>query len=340
MKMRELSRAKREAFTLVELLVVMGIIVILASLTLAAVMRILYKRPEVAATNDMHQMDGAIQAFMTKYNVDFVPSQLKVCQNANSYTQSTLDQESLAYIVKTIGKNSPTFYSPLTGQGTWQVNGISWVQGMPTGSYEILEGHQVIVFLLGGIVTNNGTQMNCVGFSNDAGHPDTITPPGSTRIGPFFDFDPNRLSIPPGKTYFPAYQDSFGPRPTDGKPRYYTFFSSYKHQNGYNRYRTDGSLASSTSTAPVMSDCNSLGAVNAGTVVPWPYASSGPSPNVYVNPQTWQILCCGLDGIYGSGTNLTSATPYYWNAGTAAQIPHGGGDDQANFAFGKLRFGE
>ena len=158
--------------------------------------------------------------------------------------------------------------------------------------------------------------------------PDTITPPGANRIGPFFDFDPNRLSIPPGKTYFPAYQDSFGVRPTDGKPRYYAFFSSYKHQNGYNRYRTDGWLASNPAgMAPVMSDCRSLGV--------WPYASSGP-PYLYLKPNAQQIICCGPDGTFGPGTDLNATVPYYWNENTAAQIPNGGADDLANFATNRL----
>lgn len=116
------------------------------------------------AAHDIKDLDGAVKDFMQKYNVDFVPSQLKVCQNANSYGPSTLDQESLAYICKTIGKNSPSFYNPLTGQGTWQTDGIRWVQGMPAGSMEILEGHQVLVFLLGGIVTNNGSQLICARY--------------------------------------------------------------------------------------------------------------------------------------------------------------------------------
>jgi type II secretory pathway pseudopilin PulG len=336
MQVRQLQRNSRKSFTLLELVVAIGIILVLVSLSLAALMKILYKKAEVVAKNDMTQLDAGITAFMQNYGVEYIPSQIKLCQNSNSYSASQLDQDSKSFISKTIGKNSPGFMKK------WGSTGIQWVQGMPAGGVEILQGHQCLVFFLGGIVFQNGSQYYCTGFSTDPTNPDAAPTPGTNRIGPFFAFDPNRLMLDPNKpnTYFPAYVDAYGIRTgiaeagatqMNGKPQFYAYFSSYKHQNGYNRYTSSGSLASSASAA--VSDCSSLQNV-------WPYASTSTPSLQYVRPNDWQIICAGFDGMFGPGTNPTATTPYYWNQTTAAQIPQVGHDDQANFAFGKLVFGE
>jgi prepilin-type N-terminal cleavage/methylation domain-containing protein len=344
MRIRDLRRMSREAYTLIELLVVISIIAILISLTAAAVMHVLWKPPEVKVRNDFSQMEGGIQQFMTEYNIEYVPSKLKLCPKYQTYQDpktgaflTPLDRESVDFLQKTIGRNSKQFTN------TWQsAAGIQWVAGMPANGFEILEGQQVLVFLLGGIITKSGTQYSATGFSTDPAHPDTPSAPGTNRIGPFFQFDANRLSIPPGKQYFPAYQDGFGLR-QDGKPRFYAFFSSYGKQNGYNRYRADGSLANGgTATSPVASDCASLGL--------WPYASTPAvaatattqaTPLMFVKPDGWQIISSGQDGSFGPGTDITApaASQYYWNRGTAGAIPNGGADDLASFASGKLQFG-
>jgi hypothetical protein len=299
-------------------------------------------RMDKRSSSEMTQLDSALQQFMSTYQAQqSPPSQIKICRNYSSYLDpktgqflSTLDQDSVAYLQKTIGRNSPKFTAK------WQsAQGIQWTPNMPTGGYEILEGHQCLVFFLGGLCTQDGSQFNCQGFSSDPSNPD-VPPTMGSGIGPFYSFNPNRLAIPPGKTYFPAYHDPYGMRPT-GNVQFYAYFSSYKHQNGYNRYRTDGSLTHPqggvvASTAPIASDCASLGV--------WPYASapavSKTGAPQYVRPQDWQIVCAGLDGVFGPGTDLSGAAgiaPYYWNSATAAQIPAAGADDRANFATGKLQ---
>src|ERR1700679_1785852 len=124
MRIRELRRNSRESFTLIELLTVISIITILAALLLAAVMKALYKRPEVTATTEMHQMDGALQQFQQKTGAPWIPSQLHVCQNMKNYGNSQLDQDSLFFITNYIGKNSNTF------KAKWSTTGIQWASGM------------------------------------------------------------------------------------------------------------------------------------------------------------------------------------------------------------------
>jgi general secretion pathway protein G len=336
--MRERRRLRQEAWTLIELLIVISIIVVLVSLTLSAVMYFLYKPAEVRARHEMSQMDGAVQQFKTKYDVDYVPSQIKIARNYASYNLNVaLDRDSVDYLTKTIGRNSPNFTKKWQSPGP--TGGILWTPAMQVGDYEILEGHQCLVFFLGGLCTQSGGQFNPVGFSTDASNPD-VPPAKGSGVGPFHDFNPNRLQVPPNKKFFPAYLDSYSPHP-NGITQYYAYFSSYKKDNGYNRYRTDGSLTFPTSgpasTAPIMSDCVSLGL--------WPYASQPPGTQggapSYLRSKDWQIICAGQDGAFGPGTDPTSPTPYYWNKNTFGQlISTPGADDQSNFAYGKMQYGE
>jgi prepilin-type N-terminal cleavage/methylation domain-containing protein len=328
MRTSELRRLRREAFTLIELLVVIAIIAILMGLTLAGVMKILGKPPEVQAKNEMTQMDGAVQQFMTKYDVKYVPSQIKLARvySNQTYPQvgvaGSLDDESVRFITQTIGRSGEQAFVT-----KWKsANGIEWVPGMPADptGVEILEGHQCLVFFLGGLQTNNNGIISCNGFSPDATNPNVPPAPGQ-GIGPFFQFESKRLSIPPGKRYFAAYEDPHG------KKKYYAFFSSFHgNSNDYNHYKTPAGLP--------ISDCASLNNM-------WPYATSARtanSPLQYVNKDSWQIICAGADGQFGPGTDLTAAaaSQFYWNKNTAGSISAAGRDDQANFARGKLQYGE
>ena len=322
MRTRELRARRREAYTLIELLIVISIIAILAGLTLAGVMKVLGKKPEVQTTDEMKQMDGAVQQFMTKYDAKYVPSQIKLAYIYSPTTYpnvgvaGSLDDESVRFITQTIGKNEQTFVNK------WKTTGIQWAPGMTANDVVTLEGHQCLVFFLGGIQTSSNGVISCNGFNPDALNPDVPPAPGQ-GVGPFFQFDSKRLSIPPGKKYFAAYEDPYG------KKQYYAYFSAFHGKsNDYNHFGG--------------SDCASL-------LQPqglWPYAASAKAagaPIQYVNKNSWQIICAGADGKFGPGTNLSGAagvTPYYWNKNTAGQIPADGGDDQANFASGKLQFGE
>lgn len=334
MKMNAVRRVGRQAWTMVELLIVIAIIAVLMSLSLAAVLKFLSKPPEVTARKDISDLERGIEEFKGSTKAEYIPSRLKVARRWTSTTYpnasipGSLDAESIEFITRAIGNNSPGFKTQ------WQsAAGIQWTSTM-TGTtdlanVEILEGHQCLVFCLGGIQVFDGTQYSCTGFSEDKAHPDAV---GGDRRG-HFSFDPKRLSIPAGKKHFCAYEDAYGARP-GGNKQYYAYFCAYKKENGYNRYGVDnkGNVLPVSSTAPVTSDCASLGV--------WPYASSA-RPLTYLNSTSHQIICAGADGNFGPGTDFSKPTgQYYWNNATFGSIPTAGQDDQANFAKGKLQFGE
>lgn len=118
----------------------------------------------------------------------------------------------------------------------------------------------------------------------------------------------------------------------------YAYFSSYKSANGYNRYFADASLAAA-GLPPTVSDCSQLGKfqpIGSWTLlpgipqpVPWPYAEALPtSANLtyrYINPNSFQIVSAGANGVFGPGTNLDYAPggpnpPSPWTPATASAV--------------------
>jgi prepilin-type N-terminal cleavage/methylation domain-containing protein len=153
-------------------------------------------------------------------------------------------------------------------------------------------------------------------------------PPAGTPVGQGQLLHPNYLptSPPPNQGFpFMSYADHFGtcdgqgalmlnspllPIPGTNPPvmqppgGVYAYFSSYKKENGYNRYWGYQGLT--------LSDCQTLGV--------WPYAQ-GNQPNLYfpnlryMNSNTYQIISSGRDTIFGSGTSPWAAEAQYWFGG-------------------------
>jgi general secretion pathway protein G len=322
MRLNDSGRAGRPSFTLVELLIVIGIIAILVSLTSAAVYKVLQIGPRTACRTEIGELEGAIQNFQNKFGVDYVPSRIRLVRNMASYGTSPLDVDSRDYMLK-LFRNC---------KAQWSSTGINWSQDPAWNGDSILEGHQCLVFFLGGIqvtTPNNG----CVGFSTNPNNP---AAPGGDRIPPFFDFKSNRLTTVYAKnpydtnashtkTFF-SYLDPFPnpdpsvntPPPNARKP--YLYFSHYKTSNGYNRYgATDNVIAHTLPTDPPAFSVD-------------PYAQGlTPAPRYYKG-DSFQIISAGPDGIFGPGGQWTSSNP--------SALGPNGRDDMSNFAPGRLEGGE
>ena len=89
----------RRGFTLIEMLVVIAIITVLVALVVPAVMYFTRKGPQLLTTNEISQLDTAIQNFKTTYKVDYIPSRLFLAENLGDYNRpnDVLAQDSLAF---------------------------------------------------------------------------------------------------------------------------------------------------------------------------------------------------------------------------------------------------
>jgi general secretion pathway protein G len=303
--MHNTSTPSRRGFTLVELLVVIAIIGILAGIITPILIGLMKTGPRVNTTHELGQFDNAIQAFMSTYNVKYIPSQFVLCERAGDYNSSPLDQDSKAYLLS---------LWPQLLNGPWGQGGfIDWNgDGQPSGRV-VLEGHQCLVFFLGGIPLRNPVP-NCFGFASDPRNPANLGQ-ATGRKGPFFEFKSERLGLwpntPGGNAGYYSYGDVYC---LASPPRFvgagngdqpYALFSSYGMRNMYNKYGQN--------------DNQSLG-------VTAYYIST--TPPQYHNPTSQQIISAGLDQRFGPGGQ--------WISQNAAAIAPNGRDDMSNFNGGSM----
>jgi prepilin-type N-terminal cleavage/methylation domain-containing protein len=287
---------RRAGFTLIEILVVIAIIAILASLLLGAVMLFLNKGPDIRTKNDISQLSNALNNFKVKYG-QYPPDRIKLCSNSSLYTTAALDQLSVSFLHNVMFKNLGTYNGMDWGNRNAAAPPASpvFVYGNPANpTVDILEGDQCLVFFLAG-------PPGMLGFSSNPQNP-TIA--GGDRIK-FFDFDAGRLqavspsgvivpAVPPlpalvRSPQFPSYIDHYGKMP-------YIYFSSGKTTGGYvNASSLDGGVA--------------------------PYRTS----TGFLLPSSFQIVSAGLNGRFGAGG--------LWTPGTGGA---NGKDDLGNFHGDKL----
>jgi prepilin-type N-terminal cleavage/methylation domain-containing protein len=306
---------RRPGFTLIELLIVIAIIAILVALTAAGIFYLLGKREDLAARNDITQLSQSLQAFKTKYGV-YPPSKIKLCYYLGDYNASAFDQESVAALNRIWPKLS-------SGVGNFNDGANPGAMGIPwdIGSYpgnaplpkktagRILEGDQCLVFFLGGI-PGNGT-VN--GFANDPINPAV----GANRNKSLYDFDLSRLRVRTGatannSTAFPSYYDAYKQAP-------YVYFSSNGRANGYDPTQAIADAGHQT-----------LGGQNNPIFFVAPFHE----PNTvvkFLNPNSYQIICAGRDGIFLKAAPATYAAIYGWSPSIAPNVPAEGKDDMTNF---------
>jgi prepilin-type N-terminal cleavage/methylation domain-containing protein len=159
-------QARRQGFTLVELLVVMLIIAILIGMLLPAIQLAKQAALRATAINDMNNLSVGIANAKTTMNARYVPSTLTVSVSASN--------------VVTIDSGMQQFFGPRTSTSSF----LSLVSSAP-GSVTY-DGNQCLVFYLGGV--------SFQGFAQNASNPMTANSSGSSRFGPFFDFPQSRIN--------------------------------------------------------------------------------------------------------------------------------------------------
>src|SRR5688572_4928560 len=87
---------RRSGITLVEVMVVIAIIAILASLLTVGVFAVMGKGPEAKNRWEMQKLSLALDKFYAEKKV-YPPSKIKLYASAGQYTTDALDQQSLRY---------------------------------------------------------------------------------------------------------------------------------------------------------------------------------------------------------------------------------------------------
>lgn len=388
------STGRRRAFTLVELLVVILIIAILLALLVPAIVGAIRTAKASAVTTEINGLAASLAQFKTAYN-DFPPSRMYLNESgfypvANTTSLATaigsditvgqLAQRSLQYLKKfwprVVFSTSAALFTVNTAPWhDFDGDGALTIGPAPGGGY-VIQGHQCLVFFLGGIPYNTQSGIGMSGFGRNPANPFTNMIVGSANYRggtastgtpsstqPLFDFAANRLMLDPTSAcLIPGYVDSLGntlqTSPPDTAINFYAYFSSYGSAydpNDVNFDERDNTGATTTTLATnVGFACVNSGGTSTGAVcqspAPNPYTSSLTTrvqngfaqPTVFEKPITFQIISAGVDGKYGIGGQWTSQgenhLPFDANGSNVADpgIRQREGDNLSNFTTGKL----
>ncbi|OJW16267.1 MAG: hypothetical protein BGO49_18955 [Planctomycetales bacterium 71-10] len=338
------SGRPRGGFTLVELLVVFVVLSILIALLLPAINGAVKTAKNTAAQANLKQFDQALAAFKSKYG-DYPPSRVILWENGYFQTGGTtalaasgqsdvqsgqLAQRTLQYLRKFFPKVVLS-----TSGAVWPAGSKQWYDFNGNGVFDaqpyVLQGHQCLVFFLGGLPQKTDEGYAMTGFAKSPTNPFTpiVAPSGSptfvsqNREVPLFEFAANRLQDDTvNNVAFPGYLDSLGNTLGSGQVNFIAYFSSYGN-NGYDPNDVNFAAEVDDAGAVVLNKYKVRYPVytSSGDATTPPNHAASPSPNPYtstatgaatavaatalavnyVNPQTYQLISSGMDGLYGPG---------------------------------------
>jgi len=286
MRLHPAARQRRNGFTLIEMMVVIGIIAILVSLLTSAIIMALHKIDETRARNEITQLQSGVVQFQTDYGLQSAPppSRLYIDESGTYNPVLNYPGYNLLNGPQQLQLNQMAADSKAYLQKVWPRTSLAYVWNqtrvLAPNPY-ILEGEYIYVFFLGGLIVNGVP----VGFSTSPTDPMASPAANPARKGPYFQFVQGRLAQPVNALGYALYYDAFSsspPIPATDKP--YLYFSSGGKANGYNPYPAWGS------------DCISFNV--------WPFLQ-GPqtqnTPALYYQPDKFQIVCAGRDQQFGPG---------------------------------------
>ncbi len=187
------SPGPRPAFTLIEVLVMVAVVVVLMSILLPALFAIFRYVDEMRSRREIGQLDDAVEAFKLRYG-HFPPSQIRLREKGgyNDINSDELDRFTAKWLSEIFKKIDLELYTNSNGTQWHDWNG----NGQPDEPVQ-LEGDECLVFFLGGIPSRDATtgEVRLTGFCPDKATPAKPTS-GVRRDGPFFEFRSDRLAWP------------------------------------------------------------------------------------------------------------------------------------------------
>jgi prepilin-type N-terminal cleavage/methylation domain-containing protein len=304
-------------FTLVEMLVVIVIIGILASLISAAALVARRKAKVAAIIMEIKELERACQAYKERFG-EYPPDLL----DASPQSQAIV----LRHLAKAFPRYKPGVLGGGSGWPGFKADVLAgW--GIDFDSNQPVSMHAIPFWLGGQPLWTGGTSppvdgsapvTGFAGFAADPTNPFRPVASCPSRIGPFFDFDVARVGMTlSGTSKVPVryWHPGASVRSKSGSGAYCYF----RAENG--TYYNDSSSSTVKNTTYVFAAIDT----RFGTSVPY----------AWLNPNSFQIFCSGLDVDYGS--------QYHGNGTTLPLLfPSGGNyqksnyDDITNFSNGTL----
>ncbi len=257
------NRNHARGFTLVEMLVVLLIIVILAGLISAAAYRGIARAKVARISIDIQQLSQALNNYKTQFG-EYPPD--------FSDTSATGQLLILRHIAKAFPRFTSTWYGAASHPLTWSdLQKEILANSSNKIDLNIMTPATALAFWLGGMPDAQG---KLSGFSKNPADPFESPATTPSRIGPFFEFDPGRLQ---NNAYY-------APRIIVGNGQPYIYLRAELGQPEPKReyYNYNG-------TAYTFKQ-----GLGSGAKPYWDQRNMG-----WINPDSFQILCCGLDGKFG-----------------------------------------
>ena len=293
------SRSRNSAFTLVELMIVILIIGILASLVTVGVMKALEKGKMVAARTEISQLEAAIAAAKQNFgNVDNLPSIIELYSHGPTFkTNAELNVSGVPTYPNT--RDTFNFLTKVFGKNWHTATQIQWLgTTLNTNSYatqpKTLYGIEALVFLLGGYVDGSGIAPSFLGFSSNPLNPMDIANAKYKLKGPFYEFDKTRIKA--GTNFYTMVNGWNGP---------YDYFSS----SDYKKYFDPNNSAFLYPLKPYVSKYIPPSLLS----TPTPYTSPNHVQNgafTFINNKTFQLVSSGMDQGFGVNYYNNLNAPY------------------------------
>jgi prepilin-type N-terminal cleavage/methylation domain-containing protein len=280
------SRRPRPAFTLLELMVVILIVVLLAGLLLSAVTKVLIYTDEVRTVSEIGQLSQALEAFRLEFGL-YPPSSIILIENG-AYDRAIPAQ---AYSASYLERMFPGI--DLTAGHDWNGNGIS-------DPPYALEGHEALVLFLGGPPYASLNRAPG-GWHTDKTAPTRPPTPTATRLGPFYEFNVGKLvAWNPAKHLWGGYADPYGTP--------YAYFLA--RDTSFNNYTNDCSSLVGSHFVPYFTSAS----------------GTAPNLIIkYHRPDKFQLISAGRDRLFGIGGHYDPSNPQnsQWNPAAGSLADRG-----------------